>query len=141
MKGLFTWVGGKTAEIDYVRKPRAAGKAKFSGWQLWNFALEGITSFSTLPLRVWTYIGGATALFAFAYAAFLVVRTMIQGIDVPGYASLLTSVLFLGGMQLVGIGVIGEYVGRTYFESKRRPIYIVRAIYGDRASPAQHDAA
>jgi hypothetical protein len=129
MKGLFAWVGGRTAAIEYVRQPRAAGKTKFSGWKLWNFAIEGITSFSTLPLRVWTYIGGATALFAFFYAAYLIVRTIVKGIDVPGYASLITAVLFLGGMQLVGIGVVGEYVGRIYFESKRRPVYIVRNIY------------
>jgi glycosyltransferase involved in cell wall biosynthesis len=129
MKGLFAWVGGRTAAIEYVRQPRAAGKTKFSGWNLWNFAIEGITSFSTLPLRVWTYIGGATALFAFFYAAYLIVRTVLKGIDVPGYASIITAVLLLGGMQLVGIGVIGEYVGRIYFEAKRRPIYVVRKVY------------
>jgi len=129
MKGLFAWVGGRTAEIEYARLPRIAGTSKFSGWKLWNFALEGITSFSTLPLRVWTYIGGATALFAFFYGSYLVVRTIVRGVDVPGYASIITAVLFLGGMQLIGIGVIGEYVGRIYVEAKRRPVYIVRKIY------------
>jgi len=132
MKGLFAWVGGRTAEIEYARLPRIAGTSKFSGWKLWNFALEGITSFSTLPLRVWTYIGGATALFAFFYGSYLVVRTIVRGVDVPGYASIITAVLFLGGMQLIGIGVIGEYVGRIYVEAKRRPIYIVRKIYQDK---------
>lgn len=129
MKGLFAWVGGRTATIEYSRQPRAAGKTKFSGWRLWNFAIEGVTSFSTLPLRVWTYIGGATALFAFFYAAYLIVRTVVKGVDVPGYASIITAVLFLGGMQLVGIGVIGEYVGRIYFEAKRRPVYVVSKVY------------
>ena len=132
MKGLFAWVGGRTAEIEYARLPRIAGTSKFSGWKLWNFALEGITSFSTLPLRVWTYIGGATALFAFFYGSYLVVRTIVRGVDVPGYASIITAVLFLGGMQLIGNGVNGEYVGRIYVEAKRRPIYIVRKIYQDK---------
>ncbi|RZF23424.1 glycosyltransferase [Paraburkholderia sp. UYCP14C] len=135
MKGLFAWVGGKTATIEYVRQPRAAGASKFSGWKLWNFALEGVTSFSTLPLRVWTYIGGVTALLAILYAAYLIVRTVVHGIDVPGYASIITAILFLGGMQLIGIGVIGEYVGRMYVESKRRPIYIVRNFYTGGETP------
>jgi len=135
MKGLFAWVGFKTASIEYVRKPRVAGKTKFSGWKLWNFAMEGITSFSTLPLRIWTYIGGITAIFALCYAAFLILRTTIHGVDVPGYASTITAVLFLGGIQLIGIGVIGEYVGRMYVESKRRPVYIVRKVYEQ--DPAQ----
>lgn len=129
MKGLFAWVGFKTASIDYVRRPRVAGKTKFSGWKLWNFALEGVTSFSTLPLRVWSYVGGFTAATAFFYAAYLTIRTMIHGVGVPGYASIITAILFLGGMQLVGIGVIGEYIGRIYSESKKRPIYIVKEIF------------
>jgi glycosyltransferase involved in cell wall biosynthesis len=129
MKGLFAWVGFRTAQVEYVRPPRVGGKSKFSGWKLWNLALEGLTSFSTLPLRVWTYLGGLTAGFAIVYAAYLIVRTCVRGIDVPGYASIITAVLFLGGVQLIGIGVIGEYVGRIYMESKRRPIYIVRDTY------------
>lgn len=129
MKGLFAWVGFRTAQVDYIRPPRIGGKTKFSGWKLWNLALEGMTSFSTLPLRVWTYIGGLTAGFAILYAAYLIVRTWVRGVDVPGYASLITAVLFLGGVQLIGIGVIGEYVGRIYMESKRRPVYIVRNTY------------
>jgi len=137
MKGLFAWVGGRTASIEYVRQPRSAGKTKFSSWSLWNFALEGITSFGTLPLRIWTYVGSFTALFAIFYAIYLVIRTIIHGNDVPGYASIITSILFLGGIQLVGIGVIGEYVGRIYFESKRRPIYLIRKEYGSR-SPSDH---
>lgn len=126
MKGLFAWVGFKTTTVEYVRAPRVAGKTKFSGWRLWNLALEGITSFSTVPLRVWTYIGTSFAVVGFLYALFIVLRTLIYGIDLPGYASLLTVILFLGGVQLIGIGVIGEYIGRAYMESKQRPIYIVR---------------
>ncbi|MCI0151933.1 glycosyltransferase family 2 protein [Paraburkholderia sediminicola] len=129
MKGLFAWVGFRTAHIEYVRCPRAGGESKFSGWKLWNFGLEGLTSFGSLPLRVWTYIGGATAAIAILWAAYLILRTIVFGVDVPGYASIITAVLFLGGMQLVGIGVIGEYVGRIYMEAKRRPVYIVRKIY------------
>lgn len=129
MKGLFAWVGFHTVTIDYEREPRSAGSSKFSGWRLWNFALEGITSFSTVPLRSWTYIGCALASLAFAYGGFIVGRTLIFGNPVPGYASLLTVVLFMGGIQLVGIGMIGEYVGRIYDESKGRPIYLVRRRY------------
>jgi glycosyltransferase involved in cell wall biosynthesis len=129
MKGLFSWVGFRTAQIEYERQPRAAGETKFSVWKLWNFALEGLTSFGTWPLRVWTYVGGGTALFAIVYAMYLALRTVIRGVDVPGYASIITAVLFLGGTQLIGIGVIGEYVGRIYMESKRRPVYIVRRVY------------
>ncbi|TDN70541.1 glycosyltransferase family 2 protein [Paraburkholderia sp. BL10I2N1] len=129
MKGLFAWVGYRTAVVEYVRESRAAGESKFSGWKLWNFALEGFTSFSTLPLRVWTYIGTAVATFAFLYAAFLIARTLIHGVAVPGYASLLTAVLMLGGVQLIGIGVLGEYIGRIYAESKKRPVYLIKDRY------------
>ncbi|MGF6596942.1 glycosyltransferase involved in cell wall biosynthesis [Paraburkholderia sp. GAS448] len=129
MKGLFAWVGYRTAVVDYVRESRAAGQSKFSGWKLWNFALEGFTSFSTLPLRVWTYIGTAIAAIAFLYAGFLIVRTLIQGVAVPGYASILTVVLMLGGVQLIGIGVLGEYIGRIYAESKKRPVYLIKNRY------------
>jgi glycosyltransferase involved in cell wall biosynthesis len=126
MKGLFAWVGYRTAVVDYVREARAAGKTHFSGWKLWNFALEGITSFSTLPLRIWTYLGLSVALLAMSRAIWLAIRTLIYGIDVPGYASLATAILLLGGIQLIGIGVLGEYIGRIYLESKGRPIYLVR---------------
>lgn len=129
MKGLFAWVGYRTVIVPYEREARSAGHSKFSGWRLWNLALEGITSFSTMPLRSWTYIGGAIALGAFGYGAFIVARTLIFGIDVPGYASLLSVLLFLGGIQLIGLGVVGEYVGRIYDEAKGRPIYLVRRRY------------
>ncbi len=129
MKGLFAWVGFRTAHVDYVRAPRAAGSSKFHGWRLWNFALEGITSFSTEPLRIWTYVGAAVSMVSFAFAVVIAVRVILQGIDVPGYASLMVAVTFIGGMQLVGIGVIGEYLGRTYIEAKRRPAFLIRRIY------------
>jgi polyisoprenyl-phosphate glycosyltransferase len=132
MKGLFAWIGFRTATVDYTRRPRAAGTTKFSGWRLWNFALEGITSFSTVPLRVWTYVGATGALLTFLYALFITVRTLILGIDVPGYASLLVAILFLGSLQLLSIGLLGEYIGRVYLEIKQRPVYIVRREFGPR---------
>ena len=129
MKGLFAWVGFRTRVIDYTRQERVAGESKFSGWKLWNFALDGITSFSTAPLRVWTYLGLAIASSTLVYAAYIVGRTLISGVDVPGYASLLVAILFLGSLQLISIGVLGEYIGRIYIESKHRPKYIVRRVY------------
>lgn len=129
MKGLFAWVGFRTAYIDYTRPARVAGETKFNGWRLWNFALEGITSFSTEPLRIWTYLGVFVSLISFSFATFIVLRALIHGIDVPGYASLMVAVTFLGGLQLIGIGVLGEYLGRTYIESKRRPVFLIRRVY------------
>jgi glycosyltransferase involved in cell wall biosynthesis len=129
MKGLFAWVGFRTTHVDYERPERVAGQSKFNGWRLWNFALEGITSFSTEPLRVWTYVGALVSLVSFAFAIFIVLRTLIHGVDMPGYASLMVAVTFLGGLQLIGIGVLGEYLGRTYIESKRRPVFLVRRVY------------
>lgn len=142
MKGLFAWVGFKTVIVEYERELRSAGHSKFSGWRLWNFALEGITSFSTVPLRSWTYIGLVIALLAFGYGAFIIGRTLVFGNPVPGYASLLSVVLLLGGIELVGVGVVGEYVGRIYHESKERPVYLVRRRYQARKKvsvlPAKH---
>lgn len=129
MKGLFAWVGFKTVVVDYARQPRSAGKTKFSGWKLWNFALEGITSFSTAPLKVWTYLGLIGALASITYIAFIVTRTLIYGIDVPGYASVLVAILFFGSLQLISVGVLGEYIGRMYVESKQRPTYLVRKCH------------
>ncbi|AXF23899.1 glycosyltransferase [Burkholderia pyrrocinia] len=145
MKGLFAWVGYRTAIVEYTRAPRSAGRSKFSGWRRWNFALEGITSFSTVPLRVWTYVGLAFAMLALVYGAFIVVRTLLFGNPVHGYASLISVVLFTGGIQLIGIGVIGEYLGRIYHESKQRPVYLVRRRYRAEhpaaAQPARHGPA
>lgn len=130
MKGIFAWAGFKTAQVDFDCPNRIGGKSRFSTASLWNFALEGLTSFSTSLLRAWTYLGFAVAFVAFLYAAWITVRTMFFGIDVPGYASLAVMMMFLGGVQLVGIGIIGEYLGRTYVEAKRRPVYLVRGLYG-----------
>lgn len=126
MKGVLSWVGGRTDVVEYIRAERVAGNTKFNGWKLWNLALEGITSFSTFPLRMWTYIGLAVAGFAFIYGTWMVVDTLVFGNAVRGYPSLLVSILFLGGVQLIGIGVLGEYIGRIYLETKRRPKYLLK---------------
>ncbi len=126
MKGILSWVGGKTEVVEYSRAERCAGESKFNGWKLWNLALEGITSFSTFPLRIWTYIGLSVSAFAFLYAAWMIVDKLIWGNPVPGYPSLMTAILFLGGVQLIGIGVLGEYIGRIYVEVKKRPKYILK---------------
>ena len=129
MKGLFAWVGFKTTTIDYRRDARVAGESKFNAWKLWNFALEGIFSFSISPLKIWTYLGFFVALAAVGWGGWIAVRTMVWGVDVPGYASVLVGVLLLGGLQLIGIGMIGEYLGRAFLESKRRPAYLIRKVY------------
>lgn len=129
MKGLFAWLGFRTGVVEYVRPMRIAGEGKLNGWFLWNFAIEGITGFSTAPLKLWTYLGSVVALTSLLFAILIMFRTLIYGIDVPGYASIIVAVTLLGGLQLMGIGVIGEYLGRTYVESKRRPVYVVRRVY------------
>jgi glycosyltransferase involved in cell wall biosynthesis len=126
MKGILSWVGGRTEVVLYSRAERVAGESKFNGWKLWNLALEGITSFSTFPLRVWTYLGLAVALLSFAYGFWMVIDKVIWGNAVQGYPSLIVSILFLGGIQLIGIGVLGEYIGRIYIETKKRPRYIIK---------------
>jgi glycosyltransferase involved in cell wall biosynthesis len=130
MKGLFTWVGFKQTSILFDRQPRFQGQTKWNYWKLWNFALDGITSFSLVPLKIWTYIGLVISIISLFYAGFLVARTLILGIDSPGYASLMVAILFLGGIQLITLGVIGEYLGRVYDEVKGRPLYLVRDSYG-----------
>lgn len=127
MKGILSWVGGKTEVVYYSRAERVAGQSKFNGWKLWNLALEGITSFSTFPLRVWTYIGLAVALLSFTYGFWMIIAKIVWGNEVHGYPSLIVSILFLGGVQLIGIGVLGEYIGRIYIETKKRPRYIVKS--------------
>ena len=129
MKGIFAWLGFKTTIVNYKRDERKAGESSFNGWKLWNFALDGITSFSTAPLRVWLYVGSVLSLIAFVYGSWIILKTLMFGVDSPGYASIITIVLFLGGIQLMGIGILGEYIGRIYLESKRRPIYIVEREY------------
>lgn len=129
MKGIFAWVGFKTTVIEYQVEARKNGQSKFNLWKLWNFALDGITSFSTWPLRVWTYIGSVISLFSLIYSFFLIIKTIVLGIDMPGYPSLMVAILFLSGIQLIGIGVLGEYIGRIFTEVKARPIYIIKTIY------------
>jgi glycosyltransferase involved in cell wall biosynthesis len=130
MKGLFAWSGFKQDSVEYDRVEREVGTTKFRYWKLWTLALDGITSSSTAPLRVWSYIGGIVAIFALFYAIYVTIRTMAYGVDVPGYASMMTAILFFGGLQLISLGVLGEYVGRILIETKQRPIYIVRETIG-----------
>jgi polyisoprenyl-phosphate glycosyltransferase len=131
MKGLFAWSGFTQTAVEYDRVERTLGNTKFNYWKLWRFALDGITSASTAPLRVWSYIGLVVAMFAFIYAAFVMIKTLVTGISVPGYASLMSAILFFGGLQLISLGVLGEYVGRILIETKQRPLYIVRQTIGD----------
>jgi hypothetical protein len=135
MKGLFAWVGFRHAAITYDRDPRFAGKTKWNYWRLWNFALEGITSFTIVPLKIATYFGLITAVSALLYASFIVTRTFVMGREVPGYASLMVAILFLAGVQLVAMGVIGEYVGRIFVEAKGRPLYLVDTYLKARTAP------
>ena len=130
MKGIFAWVGYKQIGIEFDRPQRHAGHSKWGYWRLWNFALDGITSFSTVPLRIWTYFGTFIAAVSLFFATLLIFRTLIQGIVAPGYASLMVSILFFGGIQLITLGVLGEYIGRIYHEVKRRPLYLVSAWHG-----------
>jgi len=125
MKGLFAWVGFRCATVLYDRAPREAGCSKWNYWKLWNLALEGITSFTTMPLKVATYAGLAVALFAAVFGVQLVVRTLLFGNPVAGYPSMMTVILFLGGVQLMTLGIIGEYLGRIFNETKSRPLYLV----------------
>jgi glycosyltransferase involved in cell wall biosynthesis len=125
MKGLFGWIGFAQAAIPYQRAPRLAGRSNFNFWKLWNFALEGITSFSTAPLRLATYLGVLTALLAFAYACWIVAKALLWGDPVAGWPTMMSVILLLGGVQLIALGLIGEYLGRLYTESKQRPLYLV----------------
>lgn len=134
MKGLFAWIGYEAETVEYDREARFAGETKWNYWKLWNFALDGITSFSSLPLRVWSYLGFGVSLFAMGYLGFTIAKTMIFGLDVPGYASLLSVILFFNGVLLVGIGVIGEYLARIFTEVKARPLYIVSETIGMEAA-------
>jgi glycosyltransferase involved in cell wall biosynthesis len=128
MKGILSWVGFKTEIVEYTREKRVIGDTKFNAWKLWNLAVEGITSFSTVPLKIWTYIGLLISLCSFLYAIAIIIDKLLFGNSVSGYSSIMVSLLFLGGVQLIGIGVLGEYVGRIYMESKKRPRYIVSEI-------------
>ncbi|WP_346892358.1 glycosyltransferase family 2 protein [uncultured Roseibium sp.] len=128
MKGLFAWVGFPAMALPYERPPRRAGEGKWNYWKLWNFAIDGLTGFTTMPLRVWLYGGALVAALSFAYALYLVIRVLVYGIDVPGYASLMVGLLFFSGVQLLSIGMIGEYVARLFNEAKQRPVYLVQDV-------------
>jgi glycosyltransferase involved in cell wall biosynthesis len=132
-KGLYAWIGFKHTGVPYVVAQREHGTTKFSFRKLFRFAFDGITSFSTMPLRVWTYVGGAVSMVAFATALFFAIRTAAFGSDVPGYPSLIVSIMFFSGIQLISLGVIGEYVGRIFAEVKRRPLYVVAERVGGTA--------
>lgn len=128
MKGLMSWVGFKVAFVEYKRQKRISGKSKFNYWKLWNFALDGITNYGISPLRIWTYVGLVVTIPAFGFMLYVIAAYFISNSNVDGYASIMVSITFLGGLQLIGIGVIGEYLGRTYMETKKRPIYIIKKI-------------
>lgn len=130
MKGLFAWTGFPTAVIYFDRPARHAGQTSWSYWKLYKFALDGIFSFTTFPLKIWTYVGVFISLVSFIYGSALILRTIIYGADVPGYASIMAVVLFLGGIQLISLGIIGEYVGRIYRETKQRPLYLIQEKIG-----------
>jgi polyisoprenyl-phosphate glycosyltransferase len=136
-KGLYAWIGFKTIGIPFVVEERRHGATKWSFRTLFRFAFDGITAFSTVPLRVWTYLGGLISVLAITAAAYFAVRTLLFGVDVAGYPSLIVSITFLGGVQLMSLGIIGEYIGRIFAEVKRRPLYVVAERIGDAAEASQ----
>jgi glycosyltransferase involved in cell wall biosynthesis len=127
MKGLFAWIGYPQTSVPYHQQPRHAGKTKWGYWKLWNFAIEGITSFTTTPLKVASYLGVATAMIAFLYAIWIIYKTLAWGEPVAGYPSLMVAILFLGGVQLITLGIMGEYLGRMFNETKQRPLYLAES--------------
>ena len=129
MKGLFAWIGFPAQEISYHRAPRHAGTTKWNYWHLWNFAIEGITSFTVTPLKMASYVGVLTSLAALLFGGFVFARTLISGDPVPGYPSLMVVIVFLGGLQLLALGIMGEYLGRMFIETKQRPLYLVNRHY------------
>jgi glycosyltransferase involved in cell wall biosynthesis len=129
MKGLFAWVGFRQIGIHYEIDPRVQGRTKFSFWKLWNFALEGITSFTIMPLKLSSYLGLLVALGSLSYALYTTIKTILFGDPVQGYTTLIVSILFLGGVQLIVLGILGEYLGRVFNETKRRPLYIVESVH------------
>ena len=137
MKGLYAWIGYRQKGILFDREPRAAGNSKWNLAKLWRFAIDGITAFSTVPLRFATWIGLAVAAFAFVYGLVIIIKTLLHGNDVPGYPSLMTVILFLGGIQLMAIGVIGEYLGRMFSETKQRPLYLIESVQPAEAEERQ----
>lgn len=142
MKGLYAWIGHPQAAVRYHRDARPAGQTKFSYWRLWNFAIEGFTSFTIAPLKIATYIGILIAGFAFIYASWIILKTLIYGEPVPGYPSLMVVILMLGGVQLITIGILGEYIGRMFNETKHRPLYLLNEYVPAEATrqPARYEA-
>lgn len=140
MKGLFAWIGYRQVALPYRREARFAGQTKWNYWKLWNFAIEGVTSFSIAPLKLATYVGGFTALLAFAYAAYFISKTLLHGDSVRGFPTLIVVILLLGGLQLMTLGIIGEYLGRMFNEVKNRPLYLVDAYLPCGSLPT-HDSA
>ncbi|MFC1577562.1 glycosyltransferase family 2 protein [Thermodesulfobacteriota bacterium] len=130
MKGLFAWLGYDQTQVTYIRSARSIGTTKWSFWRLWNFALDGIFSFSTAPLRIWTYLGFLVAVAAAIYMAFIIFRVLIMGVDVPGYASTVVLLLFFSGLNMIGLGILGEYIGRIFTEVKQRPLYLIKQTIG-----------
>ncbi len=143
MKGLFAWVGFPSVAVEFQRPPRQAGTTKWNYWRLWNFAIEGVVSFSTAPLRIWTYIGLLLAVFSVFYALFILAKVLLVGINVPGYASLIVVLLLSTSLNLISLGMIGEYVSRLFVEAKQRPIYLTEGVYrgADRMSETAPHAA
>jgi glycosyltransferase involved in cell wall biosynthesis len=138
-KGLYAWMGYRSIGVPFTVPPRVDGKSRWRPRQLLRFALDGLASFSTIPLRVWSYLGLLISLFAFGYAMMILIKTLIYGVDAPGFPSLIISVMFFAGVQLISLGVIGEYLGRMYEEVKGRPLFLVAEELGLEQSPAEAD--
>ncbi|HTZ71238.1 MAG TPA: glycosyltransferase family 2 protein [Acetobacteraceae bacterium] len=143
MKGLFAWVGFPAVAVSFERPARVHGSTSWNYWRLWNFALEGLVSFSTAPLRIWSYVGGALALAAVLYALAILVDALVGGVSVPGYASLILVLLLSLALNLISLGMIGEYVGRLFLETKQRPVYLVEGVYrnGARVSESEDEGS
>ena len=129
MKGLMCWPGFRSTSVSFDRQKRAEGNTSWNYLKLINFGVDGLISFSSIPLRIWIYIGASVSVFAFFYASFIILRVILTGVDIPGYASLLVVTMFFAGVQLITLGVLGEYIGRIYEEVKGRPVYIVDKIW------------
>lgn len=130
MKGIFAWVGFSTTTIYFDRPARMAGNTNWNYRKLWEFALDGIFSFTTVPLRIWSYIGASISFISFIWALVIIIKTLVFGNPVAGYPSIMVAVLFMGGMQLLSIGIVGEYIGRIYRETKHRPLFLVEETVG-----------
>lgn len=140
MKGLYAWVGFSSIGVPYERPARVAGESKWNYLHLWRFALDGFVSFSTAPLKIWLILGAVISVLSFFYGSYLFFKTLVLGVDIPGYASIMIAILFFGGIQLLSIGVIGEYLSRLFIEVKARPIYLIESVYGAAQQPLTREA-